>query len=1048
MRRIALVLSILACAFCTQGQSFFRLQGWVQTPEGAAVPGASVAICSQPATTNITPCSPLASLYAASSSNTVNVTGASYATQQITFTLASIPSDVVAGSYISVNSVNPTTYNGVWLISFVSGLQVTISNVFTNPGTYSSGGTVATSALPNPLQTDGNGYYFAYVATNPYTIQVYDPVILTQVYKDQYPFSPNSGGGGGSGTTITVNAASVTSPLNINNTTPAPDAGYNAVIWKYSSGSLLGEYQPGGGGGGGANPCFSTPNSLQFGSSSTAFGCASNFTWSGGNLAANQFSNGQDTIAGARFTDTSPTGYFWRFVNNANTQNLGYLDVNGNLFASSSETIGNSSNNGTVNVGQSGTLGLQTIHGGSGANNTNPACAGLTTSPNDALSLFICVSSLGYPFLATGSPASADSANVLSPDNGVVYLTGTYTVSVPTDRKNWFVMNCASACNFNLPVATSAGAPSGWSATIINLGAGNVSVTPTGPSTINGTSVLTVTTNSGTSVKSDGVGNYAANVGGSGGGGGGVSSVGLTVPAGSIFGVTGSPVTSSGSLGLTTIGNSGGIPCFTSSSVLSASSLFPAGSLLLGGGSGACPTTASNFSFSSNTFTLPSAVTMFFANVSGDTLVSSPTTGLTFSAPFTAQSFVGGSSGAAAYDFFGQGTAPGSFNANGVTFYAPTSVTTYGVIWPSTIGTANQSMQITGTSTVAGVPVATMGWAGSAGTVNSCSTVGAMAYYASTGTAISCLPSVLESAGNVTVGVPGSQAGSVSIAGATSGTDVISVPATSGSWTFVLPSATPTVNQNVFVSGITGSTVTLGYQNNGGGGGSGCVPSGSANQILLDSGSGSCTDSTATLASGALVMPSGGSITLSNSSQTGSFNNAPCTPLFSTTDTLTNSVTTPQFFATNCEIPANSLKAGKVLIFRVGADMTVPASGPTITFYAYLCTVSGCATGSKILIYQSITAVPGSTTTGTSGGAEWMLQGQASPGSSVAISSSILTSPDSGSTNSPFTKSINATNVTGVPTNVNLWLSFAIQYSNTTNATSLTLSQLVTQWMF
>lgn len=70
-----------------------------------------------------------------------------------------------------------------------------------------------------------------------------------------------------------------------------------------------------------------------------------------------------------------------------------------------------------------------------------------------------------------------------------------------------------------------------------------------------------------------------------------VTSVALSVPATSIFGVTGSPVSSSGTLGLTTTGNSGGIPYFSSTSQLNSSSLLGAGLPVFGGGAGAAPAT-------------------------------------------------------------------------------------------------------------------------------------------------------------------------------------------------------------------------------------------------------------------------------------------------------------------------------------------------------------------------------------------------------------------------------------------------------------------------
>lgn len=68
-----------------------------------------------------------------------------------------------------------------------------------------------------------------------------------------------------------------------------------------------------------------------------------------------------------------------------------------------------------------------------------------------------------------------------------------------------------------------------------------------------------------------------------------VTSVALSVPATSIFGVSGSPVTTSGTLGLTTTGTSGGIPYFSSTSALSSSALLTANALVLGGGAATTP---------------------------------------------------------------------------------------------------------------------------------------------------------------------------------------------------------------------------------------------------------------------------------------------------------------------------------------------------------------------------------------------------------------------------------------------------------------------------
>lgn len=70
---------------------------------------------------------------------------------------------------------------------------------------------------------------------------------------------------------------------------------------------------------------------------------------------------------------------------------------------------------------------------------------------------------------------------------------------------------------------------------------------------------------------------------------GGITSVGLSVPATSIFGVTGSPVTSSGTLGLTTTGTQGGIPYFSSTSQLTSSAALTNHAIVLGGGTGLAP---------------------------------------------------------------------------------------------------------------------------------------------------------------------------------------------------------------------------------------------------------------------------------------------------------------------------------------------------------------------------------------------------------------------------------------------------------------------------
>lgn len=77
------------------------------------------------------------------------------------------------------------------------------------------------------------------------------------------------------------------------------------------------------------------------------------------------------------------------------------------------------------------------------------------------------------------------------------------------------------------------------------------------------------------------------------GGGGTVTSVGLSAPSASIFGITGSPVTVSGTLGFTTSGTSGGIPYFSSATQLNSTVALTAHGVVLGEGAGSAPVATS-----------------------------------------------------------------------------------------------------------------------------------------------------------------------------------------------------------------------------------------------------------------------------------------------------------------------------------------------------------------------------------------------------------------------------------------------------------------------
>jgi hypothetical protein len=79
------------------------------------------------------------------------------------------------------------------------------------------------------------------------------------------------------------------------------------------------------------------------------------------------------------------------------------------------------------------------------------------------------------------------------------------------------------------------------------------------------------------------------------------------------------------------------------------------------------------------------------------------------------------------------------------------------------------------------------------GTVNNCGfSLGSVAYYATTGTAVSCLSSVTISAGALNIGVANSIGGSLSLFGATSGKVTISTQAAAGTYSWVLPNTAGT----------------------------------------------------------------------------------------------------------------------------------------------------------------------------------------------------------------------------------------------------------------
>lgn len=205
-----------------------RYDGSVRTPTGLAVPGADVAVLTQPADFSSKPGSPLAAIFSAATSNSATITAAVWNGGQIEFTFSTTPpADVLPGSYISVSGVTPSAYNSTltapWLVLSVVGNVVSVVSL-ANPGTYISGGTVATSVLPNPTFTDGNGNFFWYAAPGSYSVQIYGDTITERDLPDQDVGTVSAGG--------TVTSIALTAPAQFAVTgSPITSAGTLAIAW-------------------------------------------------------------------------------------------------------------------------------------------------------------------------------------------------------------------------------------------------------------------------------------------------------------------------------------------------------------------------------------------------------------------------------------------------------------------------------------------------------------------------------------------------------------------------------------------------------------------------------------------------------------------------------------------------------------------------------------------------------------------------------------------------------------------------------------------------
>ena len=259
---------------------------------------------------------------------------------------------------------------------------------------------------------------------------------------------------------------------------------------------------------------------------------------------------------------------------------------------------------------------------------------------------------------------------------------------------------------------------------------------------------------------------------------GSVTSVAQTFTGG-LISVSGSPITSSGTLALTVAGTSGGIPYFSSASTWASSGALTANSLVIGGGAGVAPST---------TTTGTGVLTALGVNTG------------------SAGAFVvnGGALGTPSSGTVTNLTGTASINING------------------TVGATTPSTGAFTTLSASGVATFSAGSAAAPAITTSGDTNNGIFFPAADVTAITTAGSErmrIDSSGNVGIGTtsPGSKLdvkGTLRLSGSTSGYVGLAPAAAAGSTTYTLPSADGTSGQVLSTNG----SGTLSWATAGGGG--------------------------------------------------------------------------------------------------------------------------------------------------------------------------------------------------------------------------------------
>ena len=319
--------------------------------------------------------------------------------------------------------------------------------------------------------------------------------------------------------------------------------------------------------GGSTTITANTPNSLTFNTSGS--GGASPQTFNGGSAITVSYNTiGASPLAGS--TSLTTVGTITTGVWNGTPITNSYL-------ANSSITINGTSTSlgGSINVGTVTTASVVSANGFAGTvanSSTTPAITLSTTITGilkgNGTAISAAVSGTDYAPATSGSAIlygnGAGGFSSVTIGSGVSFSGGTLSATGSGGT-------VTSITSSTLTVAGTSTVPT------INLTSGIVTAGTTGSSTL--IPVITVDTYG-----------RVTNVTTASNPQGTVTSVAQSFTGG-LISVSGSPITSSGTLALTVAGTSGGIPYFSSASTWASSAALTANALMIGGGAGSAPST-------------------------------------------------------------------------------------------------------------------------------------------------------------------------------------------------------------------------------------------------------------------------------------------------------------------------------------------------------------------------------------------------------------------------------------------------------------------------